>query len=60
MAPSVAELPQNLETSPITLPVKVLPGAAEAKAEATETKPKIRRVIDEEGGTTTASVRQPY
>lgn len=30
--------------------------AADVAQESTESKPKIRRVIDEEGGTTTASV----
>jgi alpha-ketoglutarate-dependent taurine dioxygenase len=50
MAPSVAELPQT-ETVPITVPVKTIPEKTEEKAE----KPKIRRVVDEEGGKTTAS-----
>jgi hypothetical protein len=44
MAPSVAEI----ATAPIVVPVK-------AALETVE-KPKIRRAIDEEGGTTTASV----
>ncbi|KAL4861780.1 hypothetical protein BDV12DRAFT_203659 [Aspergillus spectabilis] len=43
MAPSIAEAPQ----ADIVVPVKADPVAAE--------KPKIRRAIDEEGGTTTAS-----
>lgn len=30
----------------------------EVKTEATEAKPKVRRIIDEEGGKTTATVRQ--
>jgi hypothetical protein len=45
MAPSVAEI----ATAPIVVPVKATPETVE--------KPKIRRAIDEEGGTTTASVR---
>lgn len=49
MAPSVAELPEKTETAPIIVPVKAVAGA-------TETKPKVRRIIDEEGGKTTASV----
>ena len=51
MAPLNADTPVNTETisAPITVPVKAVP-------ETTETKPKVRRVIDEEGGTTTASV----
>jgi taurine dioxygenase/sulfonate dioxygenase len=51
MAPSIAEIPEKTETTPITLPVKAIPGT-----KAKETKPKVRRVIDEEGGKTTASV----
>jgi hypothetical protein len=47
MAPSVAELPQT-ETVPIVVPVKAVQG---------EEKPKVRRIIEEEGGKTTASVR---
>ena len=47
MAPSIAELPHT-ESAPITVPVKAIPTEA--------TKPKVRRVIDEEGGNTTASV----
>lgn len=45
MAPSIAEVP----TTEIVVPVKVNPGTTEAK-------PKVRRIIDEEGGKTTASV----
>lgn len=48
MAPSIAEIPENTETAPATATVKAIPG--------TETKPKVRRIIDEEGGKTTASV----
>ncbi|KAJ5084797.1 hypothetical protein NUU61_009376 [Penicillium alfredii] len=44
MAPSIAEVP----TPEIVVPVKVNPGTTEAK-------PKVRRIIDEEGGKTTAS-----
>ncbi|KAL3484248.1 hypothetical protein BJX62DRAFT_248579 [Aspergillus germanicus] len=44
MAPSIAEAPK----SEVVVPVK-------ADVSSTETKPKIRRVIDEEGGTTTAT-----
>ncbi|KAL4780708.1 hypothetical protein BJX76DRAFT_364120 [Aspergillus varians] len=44
MAPSIAEAPK----SEVVVPIKADPAT-------TETKPKIRRVIDEEGGTTTAS-----
>ncbi|KAJ5226433.1 hypothetical protein N7468_007658 [Penicillium chermesinum] len=44
MAPSIAEIP----TANVVVPVKDTPAAA-------ENKPKIRRVIEEEGGTTTAS-----
>jgi len=50
MAPSVADLPENTETAPVTVPVKTAP-------ETTDRKPKVRRVIEEEGGQTTASVR---
>jgi len=51
MAPSVAQIPEKTETAPVIAPVKATtPGPTE-----TETKPKVRRVIDEEGGTTTAS-----
>jgi hypothetical protein len=49
MAPSIAELPKETDTPSITVPVKAIPGTTKAK-------PKIRRVIDEEGGKTTASV----
>jgi taurine dioxygenase/sulfonate dioxygenase len=45
MAPSIAEAPK----SEVVVPVK-------ADVASTETKPKIRRIIDEEGGTTTATV----
>jgi hypothetical protein len=45
MAPSIAEAP----SAEIVVPVK-------ADLEKSDTKPKIRRVIDEEGGKTTASV----
>jgi hypothetical protein len=45
MAPSVVEAP----ASEIVVPV-------EADVTTTDTKPKVRRVIDEEGGKTTASV----
>jgi taurine dioxygenase/sulfonate dioxygenase len=43
MAPSIAEAPK----ANVVVPVKT---------DTVETKPKIRRAIDEEGGTTTASV----
>jgi taurine dioxygenase/sulfonate dioxygenase len=47
MAPSIAEeRPHKVD---IVVPVKAPPTTTE--------KPKIRRIIDEEGGTTTASVR---
>ncbi|KAH1891135.1 hypothetical protein KXW12_006165 [Aspergillus fumigatus] len=45
MAPSIAE--EQPHRADIVVPVKASPAAAE--------KPKIRRIIDEEGGTTTAS-----
>jgi taurine dioxygenase/sulfonate dioxygenase len=45
MAPSIAEAAK----SEVVVPVK-------ADVSSTVTKPKIRRVIDEEGGTTTATV----
>ncbi|KAJ9241040.1 hypothetical protein DTO169E5_3735 [Paecilomyces variotii] len=48
MAPSVADLPENTETAPVTVPVKTA-------VESTDKKPKVRRVIEEEGGQTTAS-----
>ncbi|RFU27527.1 hypothetical protein B7463_g8812, partial [Scytalidium lignicola] len=48
MAPSVAEIPEKTEITPNVVSVKAIPGTE-------ETKPKIRREIDEEGGTTTAS-----
>jgi hypothetical protein len=47
MAPSVAELPKD--AAPVPIHVKAI-------SEATETAPKIRRIIDEEGGKITASV----
>lgn len=47
MAPSVAEI--KTEAAPVVVPVKAAP-------ETTETKPKVRRAIDEEGGKTTAKV----
>lgn len=46
MAPSISEVP----TAEIVVPVKEV-------HEDLETKPKVRRVIEEEGGKTTASVR---
>lgn len=46
MAPSIAEIP----TTEIVVPVK-------ADTKAASTKPKVRRIIDEEGGKSTASVR---
>ncbi len=51
MAPSIAELPERTGAAAITGPVKDIPRAAAAKT-------KVRRVIDEEGGKTTASVRK--
>lgn len=45
MAPSIAEVP----SADIVVPVKV-------DLEKTASKPKVRRVIDEEGENTTASV----
>lgn len=51
MAPSIAEIPEKTEATLITVPVKSIPGT-----DVKETKPKVRRVIDEEGGTTTATV----
>lgn len=63
MAPSVAEIPEA-EVATIIVPVKTIPKSTEAKTEETpeakqtssEAKPKVRRIIDEEGGKTTASV----
>lgn len=60
MAPSVAELPEAVPAT-ITVPVKSLSEKIDAtndvKAESVkEAKPKIRRIIEEEGGKTTASV----
>lgn len=46
MAPSIVENP----TAQVVVPVKVDP-------QATTSKPKVRRIIDEEGGKSTASVR---
>lgn len=46
MAPSIAQVP----TAEVVVPVKAAPST-------TETKPRVRRIIDEEGGKTTASVR---
>jgi taurine dioxygenase/sulfonate dioxygenase len=46
MAPSIAEIP----TAEVVVPVKV-------DTKATSNKPKVRRIIDEEGGKSTASVR---
>lgn len=45
MAPSISETP----TAEIVIPVK--------NHDDLETKPKVRRVLEEEGGKTTASVR---
>jgi taurine dioxygenase/sulfonate dioxygenase len=45
MAPSISQVP----TAEVAVPVKVAP-------ETTDTKPRVRRIIDEEGGKTTASV----
>lgn len=45
MTPSIAEIP----TAEVVVPVK-------ADTQATSTKPKVRRIIDEEGGNSTASV----
>ncbi|KAI2735056.1 hypothetical protein DTO013E5_9544 [Penicillium roqueforti] len=44
MAPSIAQVP----TAEVVVPVKAAPST-------TETKPRVRRIIDEEGGKTTAS-----
>lgn len=52
MAPALIETPELTNGAPIIVPVKAVPGT-------TEGKPRIRRVIDEEGGTTTASVSDP-
>lgn len=46
MAPSVA----NTATAEVVVPVKVDP-------KASVSKPKVRRIIDEEGGKSTAKVR---
>jgi hypothetical protein len=46
MAPSIAENP----TAEVVVPVKANP-------QASASKPKVRRIIDEEGGKSTASVR---
>jgi taurine dioxygenase/sulfonate dioxygenase len=46
MAPSIAENP----TAEVVVPVKVNP-------QASTSKPKVRRIIEEEGGKSTASVR---
>lgn len=46
MAPSVA----NTVTAEVVVPVKVDP-------KASVSKPKVRRIIDEEGGKSTAKVR---
>lgn len=45
MAPSIAQAP----TAEVVVPVKAAPGT-------TETKARVRRIIDEEGGNTTATV----
>jgi hypothetical protein len=57
MAPSIAELPTRTEPSPVTVsvPVKTISGAPPTQGEA-EVKPRIRRIIEEEGENTTASV----
>jgi hypothetical protein len=56
MAPSVAEIPEVAPT-PITVAVKAVLEKAEAANEAAaEAKPRVRRIIDEEGGNTTATV----
>ena len=61
MAPFIAESPKNEVTVPIH--VKSIPTSETTEVKPIETigttdnKPKIRRIIDEEGGTTTASVR---
>lgn len=53
MAPSVIEISEKQETAPV-VPAK----AAAHLNEANESKPKVRRIIDEEENTT-ASVRMP-
>jgi hypothetical protein len=63
MAPSVAQIPEA-EPATIVVPVKAIPESTETKTEGSpettqatsEAKPKVRRIIDEEGGKTTASV----
>lgn len=63
MAPSIAELPVRTEPAPVTVPVKAIPGttATPEKLEGkAEVKPRIRRIIEEEGGDTTASVCFTY
>ena len=52
MAPSIIDEPK----ADVVVPVKA---PTEASITSTE-KPKIRRIIDEEGGTTTASVSISY
>ncbi|KAL5041936.1 hypothetical protein BDW71DRAFT_201005 [Aspergillus fruticulosus] len=51
MAPSIAE--EQTAQADVVVPIKAPPAA-------TTEKPKIRRVIDGEGGTTTASVLPPH
>ncbi|KAL4990929.1 hypothetical protein BDW68DRAFT_174660 [Aspergillus falconensis] len=51
MAPSIAE--EQTAQADVVVPIKAPPAA-------TTEKPKIRRVIDREGGTTTASVLPPH
>lgn len=45
MAPSVAEIPAKQDTVSVTVPVK-------SALDVDESKPKVRRVIDEEENTT--------
>jgi hypothetical protein len=56
MVPSVAEIPEVAPT-PITVAVKAVLENPEAATEAAvEAKPRVRRIIDEEGGKTAATV----
>lgn len=51
MSPSIAQLPEQTEKPSIIVPLKAIPASAGNS--------QIRRVIDEEGETTTASVSIP-
>jgi hypothetical protein len=61
LTPTIPVTAQTLPERPVTqseVQLEDTKGPLKAQAsESTQTKPKIRRIIDEEGGNSTASVR---